>query len=225
MTRFPARHEVPKVSVFASLLRMTTKYGFPHVREQLVKDLRGAYPTKWEAYQAAEVLGEDVFGSPKPHPNAVLNLFLEQNIKFALPFAAYRASVGGFADLTSDKPGAVLPRLTLASIVHGRGEVRRAMTLIARTVAYVVDFGVCTERVCILNVSMNPTQRRVEALGKLFDIMADVDEGDVLSPPSFRTLVCVHCAKRLEMVHLGCRKKFIWGALPGLLGWGSWEGV
>jgi hypothetical protein len=52
-------------------------------------------PTKWEAYQAAEVLGEDVFGSPTPHPNSVLNLFAEQGIKFALPFAAYRAVLGG----------------------------------------------------------------------------------------------------------------------------------
>ena len=75
MSRFPARYEVPKFSLFAPLLRMTTKYGFSRVRDQLVQDLKGAYPTKWEAYQAAEVLGEDVFGSPKPHPNAVLNLW------------------------------------------------------------------------------------------------------------------------------------------------------
>jgi hypothetical protein len=125
MTRFPATGtRVPEFTVFASLLRMTAKYGFSDVREQLVEDLKSAYPTKWEAYQAAEVLGEDVFGSPKPHPNSVLNLFTEQRIKFALPFAAYRAALGGFSSLTSDKPGTVLPRLTLASTIYGMERIR-----------------------------------------------------------------------------------------------------
>ena len=68
---------------------MTIKYGFSNIREALVEDLKGVYPTKWEDFEPANVLGENVFGSPKPHPNAVLNLFLEQRIKFALPFAAY----------------------------------------------------------------------------------------------------------------------------------------
>ena len=72
---------------------MTTKYGFSDIREALVKDLKGAYPTKWEDFEPAKVLGENVFGSPEPHPNAVLNLFLEQRIKFALPFAACRAGL------------------------------------------------------------------------------------------------------------------------------------
>ena len=88
---------------------MVTKYGFSDVREQLVDDLKNAYPTKWEDFQTAKVLGEDVFGSPKPHPNAVLNLFLEQKIKLALPFTTYRASIGGFSALVSDEPSAVLP--------------------------------------------------------------------------------------------------------------------
>jgi len=95
MTRFPARHKVPEFTTFASLLRMTTKYGFSDVREGLVEDLKRAYPTKREDPRTEKVLGEDIFGSPKPHPNAVLNLFLEQNIKFALPLATYRAALGG----------------------------------------------------------------------------------------------------------------------------------
>jgi len=56
---------------------MTAKYGYSNVRDQLFKDLKGAYPTKREAYQVAEVLSEGIFESPKPHPDAVLNLFLE----------------------------------------------------------------------------------------------------------------------------------------------------
>jgi hypothetical protein len=109
VSRFPAKHGVLEFTVFASLLRMTTKYGFSDVRDQLIKDVKGAYPTRWEAYQVAEILGEDVFGSPKPHPKAVLNLFGEQKVRFALPFAGYRASLGDFSTLMNDKPGTILP--------------------------------------------------------------------------------------------------------------------
>ena len=134
--------------MFASLLRMATKHGFSDVREQLVEDLKGAYPTKWEGYQAAEVLGEDVFGSPKPYPNSVLNLFAEQNIKFALPFAAYRAALGGFSSLTSDRPGAVLPRPTLASTIYGMERIRYAMVQIAHSMVCDTHPVVCPQSAC-----------------------------------------------------------------------------
>jgi len=219
------RHKVPEFSVFASLLRMATKYGFSDVREALVEDLKGAYPTKWEDFEAARVLGEDVFGSPKPHPNAVLNLFLEQNIKFTLPFAAYRACLGGPPALVSDAPGTQLPRLTLASIIHGAGVTRRMMTHAAYGIVYLRDLGVCPDRLCLLNVSVSPAEGRKEALKKISDVIFERSEGDMLSPLSFGTLVCVGCAKRLEKAHLDCRKEFVWAVLPCLLGWGGWEGV
>ena len=128
---------MPEFTTFASLLRMAAKYGFSDVREALVEDLKDAYPTKWEDFEAARVLGEDVFGSPKPHPNAVLNLFLEQKIKFALPFAAYRATLGGLQALISDTPDTVLPRLPLASIIHGMGAMKRVTMLAAHSLVYI----------------------------------------------------------------------------------------
>ena len=201
---------------------MATKYGFSDVREQLVEDLKGAYPTKWEDFQTAKVLGEEVFGSPKPHPNAVFNLFLEQNVKFALPFAAYRTSIGGFSALASYEPGAVLPRLTLASIIHGRGEIRRTMTLAAHSVVYTGNLGACAENVCILNVGIGSTERRTEAQKKILDAMLGMIQVNMLSPLSLGTLVCVNCAKRAEKAHLGCRKQLVWARLPSLLGWDSW---
>jgi len=203
---------------------MATKYGFSDVREALVEDLRGAYPTKWEDFKAAKVLGEDVFGSPKPHPNAVLNLFLEQNIKFALPFAAYRASLGGFRALVSDRPGTLLPRLTLASIIHGMGLTRRSMTHVAYGIVH-SRFGVCPDGLCALGVGAGPTEGRREALKKVSDVMIGGSEGDMLSRPSLGTFVCVSCAEWLEKAYVACRKDFVWAALPSLLGWGGWEGV
>ena len=196
---------------------MVTKYGFSDVREQLVEDLESAYPTKWEDFQTAKVLGEDVFGSPKPHPNAVLNLFLEQSIKFALPFAAYRASLGGFPSLVSNKPGTVLPRPTLTSITYGTGAIKRTMAIAAHTIC-TVRLGVCVEKVCALKAGIDVL--------KIFDVMLPRIEGDALSPLSFGTVVCTDCAKRLEKIHLSFRKRFAWTLLPKLLGFReSWEGV
>ena len=198
---------------------MTAKYGFSDIREALVEDLKGAYPTKWEGFETAKVLGEDVFGSPKSHPNAVLNLFLEQRIKFALPFAAYRAGLGGPSALASEKPGTVLPRLILASIIHGMGGMRRAMTYTAQTIAYTWDVGGCGRGACALDDGL------IGAFKKISDVLAKSSEGDVLSSLRCGDIFCAGCAKWLKNGHRDCRKRLVWAKLPSLLGWKSWEGA
>ena len=198
--------------MFASLLRMTTKYGFSDVRNQLVKDLKAAYPTKWEDFKAARVLGEDIFGLPKPHPNAVLNLFMAQNVKFAIPFAAHRASLGGLPALVSDDPGAALPRLTLASTIHGKGEILRVMIRAAYTIAYKENvLRICPDRACGLNVGIDPIEVRMEVLTKLHDAMRA--EGDVLAAPSLGDLACAKCRKEIEASHARWRRA-CWELLP-----------
>src|SRR6201999_3541681 len=108
-----------------------------------------------------------IFGLPTPHPNAVLNLFLEQNIKFALPFAAYRASLRGFSALVSDEPGTTLPRLTLASVAYGRELTTRLTALVAHDIVYLRDLGVCSDRSCVLNAGIDSTERR-DGLKRIF---------------------------------------------------------
>jgi len=200
---FPARNEVPEFSVFASLLRVTTKYGFSNVRDQLVKDLKGAYPTKWEDFRTAKVLGEDVFGSPKPHPNAVLNLFESQGVRFAIPFAAYRVSIGGFQTLMSDKPGSVLSRRAFASTVQGMNALSASICKAARMVAYGGSLRVCPHKTCTLNVDANPVEKRMEALEKVYLAMIDKREGGLLSPPRLGNLLCAKCAERVAATHEG----------------------
>ena len=195
---------------------MTTKYGFSDIREALVEDLKGAYPTEWEDFKAAKVLGEDVFGLPKPHPNAVLNLLLEQRVKFALPFAAYRAAKGGYSSLISNKPGTALPRLTLASTIYSIEWIRRAMVERSHSIVYSGDLRVCPQEWCALNVGIYPLGRRMEALKKVFDKMVEKND-DLLSPPSLRNHVCVDCAKLLEDAHIRHRKEFVWILLSTLL--------
>jgi len=180
---------------------MTTKYGFSNVRAQLVKDLEGAYPTKWEDFKSAKVLGEDVFGSPKPHPNAVLNLFETQKLKFATPFAAYRASIGGFVGLVSNEPGTVLPRRTLATTIYGMHLLQSAATHAARMIAYGGDLWVCPDKTCVLSVDTSPIQPRMEAMGKIYEAIIGKREGGVLSLPCFEPLLCTKCGKRVAATH------------------------
>jgi hypothetical protein len=180
---------------------MTTKYGFSDIRDQLVKDLKGAYPTRWEDFQTAKILGEDIFGSPKPHPNAVLNLFEAQNVRFAIPFAAYRASIGGFSALMSDKSGTVLPRHTLATTIHGMHVIRSLASHAARVVTYGGDLGECCDERCALNIEINYTREWMEALEKVYDSLVDEREGGTLSSPSLEHLLCVRCARYIKTVH------------------------
>ena len=204
---------------------MTTKYGFSDVREQLVDSIKGAYPTKWEDPRTGKILGEAVFGSPKPHPNAVLNLFTEQRIKFALPFAAYRAALGGFSSLTSDKLGTVLPPLTLASTIYGMEVIRSGLANLAHSVVCSMSLGVCRDEACVANVGLDPPERRMEVLNKIYGVMVKEGKGDVLFSHSFGNIVCANCAKTPEQAyHLWCGK--MWEELPRIFGVGEgWEEV
>ena len=205
---------------------MTTKYGFSDVREQLLESINSAYPTKWEGSRTAKVLGEDIFGSPKPHPNAVSNLFAEQGIKFALPFAAYRAGMAGFSSLTSDKPGTVLPRLALASTMQGMETIRGGLAKLAYSVVCSISLENCRNVECAVNTDINSPDKRMGMLNQIYYVMVKEGKGDVLSPDlSLEHIVCVRCAKTPEQVYHLWRTT-IWQELPRIFGVGkNWEEV
>jgi len=204
---------------------MTTKYGFSDVRDQLIDSIKGAYPTKWEGPGTAKVLGEDIFGSPKPHPNAVLNLFSEQGVKFALPFAAYRAGLGGLSSLTSDKPGTILLRPTLASTIYGMDVIRGGLAQLAHSVVCTMSLKECRDGACAASVGINPPGRKMKALNQIYDVMVKGGKGDVLFSLSLGNIVCMNCAKTPEQAyHLWCA--MVWEGLPRIFGVGnSWEEV
>ena len=194
---------------------MTTKYGFSNVRGQLVEDLKIAYPTKWDDFTSAKVLGEDIFGSPKPHPNAVLKLLETQKVRFAIPFAAYRASIGGFGALMSDKPGTVLPRRSLASTIQGMHGLSTLYSNAARMVAYGGSLRVCSDKACALSVGTKNKAGRAEASEKVYLAMIDNREGGLLVPPALKPLLCTECAKHVEESH-ATQSLLIWEKLPSL---------
>ena len=194
---------------------MTTKYGFSDIRNQLLEDLKVAYPTKWDDFTSAKVLGEDIFGSPKPHPNAVLKLLERQNVRFAIPFAAYRASIGDFGALMSDKPGTVLPRRPLASTIQGMHALSTLYSNAARMVAYGGSLRVCSDGACALNVAPKNIVKRMEVLEKVYLAMIDNREGGLLVPPALKPLLCTQCAKYPEDSY-AAQSILIWEKLPSL---------
>ena len=62
----------------------------PAVRSQLLEVVRGAHPEIFEELAASKPLGEIVPSGPTPHPNAILNSFVQQNLTSALSMAARR---------------------------------------------------------------------------------------------------------------------------------------
>ena len=204
---------------------MATKYNYSDVREQLLHSLKDAYPTKLKVYQAASVLGEEVFGSPKPHSNEVLNLFLDQDVRFAIPVAAYRAAIGGFSSLISNDPGLALPRLALASTLHGMDMIRSEVSQRAHSI--VCDMGLegCPDRRCVANDDANTLEERAKGLDEIYGVMVKGDKGDVLSPLSLGDAVCVNCATAAEKRYHRLRAT-IWENLPRIFRVGeSWEEV
>ena len=204
---------------------MTTKYDFPDVPKQLLRSLEGAYPTTLKAYQAAEILGEDVFGLPKPHPNAVLNLFLEQKIGFAIPLAFYRAALGGLPSLLSNQPGATLPRLALAFAVHGMDTIRREVSQFAHSIVSNMALKQCHSEACVIGRGDNSPDQRLAELNKICNALVKEGEGDVLSSFSFNSTVCINCQTAVwEGYDRLCVA--IWENLPRVFKVGkSWEEI
>lgn len=223
--RFPTWRKVPEFKVFASLLRMTTKYGFSDVYEQLLHSIKGAYPIKWEAYKTTSIIGEDVFGTPEPHPNAVLNLFLEQKVRFAIPLAAYRAALGGFSSLVSGEPGTVLPRLTLASNIYGMEVMRGGLSRFAYSIVCNMRPEVCRENRCFANGDVDTLRQGRNGLDRIYDAVVKEGKGDVFSSLSLGDIFCARCARQVERDYdVWCAS--VWKKLPCIFRVGqNWDEV
>ena len=114
-------------ATFSSLLRITAKYEMPVVRSQLLKVVRDARPETFEGLTPSKQTGENVFSGPTPHPNAILNLFLQQKTTSALPMAYYMTVRRGL-DLLMDgylPPNATLAPEILQIMIKGLSTLRK----------------------------------------------------------------------------------------------------
>ena len=216
--RFPHRHKTPDFATFSSLLRMTTKYRFQEIRSQILQDLRPAYPTDLSKYKVeGSRFGEAVFGTPLPHPNSVLDLFVTCKVAFVLPFAYYRACIAGDpASLGTTDAEVTLPPNTLKAALRGQARLKADEIQLARKIALqdCPAWGACSGKL--------PAART-----QIFDwIHPEVaTQSGILERESFTgTGYCVQCLQIFKQ-ELAKTKKDTWKNLPSYFGLAPWESL
>ena len=68
----------------------------PKLRARLLETIRNAYPETFEDLNPSKALEESVSNEPKPQLNALLNCFIQQKGRSALPVACHMATRAGF---------------------------------------------------------------------------------------------------------------------------------
>ena len=225
--RFLERGKVPDFTTFSSLLRVTAKYEMPTVRSQLLEVIRDAYPETFEGLAPAKPIGESVFSGPTPHPNEVLNLFVQQKLTSALPMAYYMAAQRGL-DSLMDRHLPASARLSpeiLRVAVKGQLALREMeLKEIHRLIVGQKGFRSCSRPGC---PSRNTTGPRVsEAHQKVIDRITDSGHSGtkLLRVLSLREICgddclgfCGSCVEGWEAGHADLRRE-AWGMLPEMFG-------
>jgi hypothetical protein len=195
----------------------------PNIRTRLLETIRDAYPENFEGLNM--VIGESVFGD-EPHPNAVLNLFIQQNVTWALPMAYYMAARRGLDSLMDDRlsPSATLSGQTLRSATRGLTALREMELKETHRIVFTVKDA--TDGVGCSSVCCPLWARTVEVYRQAFDrITGSGVEGtrilQVLSEGAFArdtgSEFCLVCAEAMQAAHAEVRRK-AWTALPVLFG-------
>ena len=189
--------------------------------------VRDAYPENFEGLIPSKPLGENVFDGPTPHPNEVLNLFVQQNLTSALPMAYYMVVQRGPDSLMDRR----LPANARLSPEILQVAVKGLLTLREMELKEIhsLIFGLRGSRSCSRSgcPSPNTTGPRVsEAHQKVFDRIADSAHSGtkLLQVLSLRKVCggdcfgfCERCVEGWEAGHADVRKK-AWAALPDVFG-------
>ena len=224
---FPERNKVPDFGTFSSLLRIAAKYELSAVRSQLLDIVGDAYPATFGGLNPSKPLGENVFTGPIPHPNAVLNLFVQQKLTSALPMAYYMAARRGLDSLMDRR----LPRSATLSPEVLQTAVRGLMALreIELKETHRLIFGSaishpCSSLKCPSRDSAGP--RGTDVYQMVVDQITDRSQSgtrilQVLSVTDVcggdRHGFCGDCVGRWEVGHAEVREK-VWAALPAVFG-------
>ena len=218
---------MPDFATFSSLLRITAKYELPGVRSRLLKVVRDAYPENFQGLIPSKRLGESVFSGRTPHPNEVLNLFIQQEITSALPMAYYMAARRGLHSLINPHHSASirLSREILEVAIEGLMALREMELkethglILESTISCPCPSPNCTSPK-ILGLEVLDVER------KIFDKITGSSQSGtkILQVPSWSDVrgnefpgVCERCVERWESGHTGMRKK-AWAALPSVFG-------
>ena len=222
---------MPDFTTFSSLLRITAKYEMPAVRSQILEVVRDAYPETFEGLGSSKPLGESVFSGRTPHPNEVLNLFIQQRLTSALPMAYYMATRRGLNSLMERRlpRGATLPPDILQSAMGGLMRLRELELNDTHDMIFEPNGSrPCSTSNCPSRTPTGPAA--LAAYHKVFDRVVGSSQlgTKVLQVPKFYEDcggeiqcvgpgICSGCVERWESGHAELRKK-TWAALPDLFG-------
>ena len=218
---------MPDFTTFSSLLRVTAKYEMPAVRSQILEIIRDAYPVTFEGLDPSKVLGENIFSGPTPHPNAVLNLFVQQRLASARPMAYYMAARRGLNSLMDRRlpRSATLSPEILQTAIRGLMELREMELKATHNLIFgSKDSRSCSRPNCSSRNAAGPGIP--EARQKIVDrIVGSVHSGTkLLQVLSLREVCggdclgfCEDCVRGWESGHAGVRKE-AWAALPDVFG-------
>ncbi|KAF9646049.1 hypothetical protein BDM02DRAFT_320358 [Thelephora ganbajun] len=220
------RNKVLDFVTFSSLLRITAKYEMPVVRSQLLEVVHDAYETSADY----NPLGESVFSGPTPHPNEVLNLFVQQKLTSALPLAYYMAVRRGVDSLTNRhlSRNAVLSPAVLQSAIRGLMALREIeLNETHRLIFEPKGSHLCSTTRCPSRIPATPTT--FEAYQKVFEHVVSSQLGTkVLQFPDLYQdyggetscvviEICDVCLDRWGSGFKDLRKK-VWAKLPEVFG-------
>ena len=218
---------MPDFVTFSSLLRITAKYELPGVRSRLLKVVRDAYPEDFEGLIPSKRLGERVFSGRTPHPNEVLNLFVQQEITSALPMAYYMAARRGLHSLINPHHSAStrLSREILEVAIEGlmalrEMELKETYSLISESAVFCLPSPQNCASPKRFGPGLSDAEREVvekitgssQPGTKILQVLSWSDVCGNEFPG-----VCERCVERWEFGHAGMRKK-AWAALPGVFG-------
>ena len=197
-----------------------------NLRTQLLEIIHEAYPENFRGLDPSKALGENVFDGPKPHPNAVLNLFVQQKVTSALPMAYYMAARRGLDSLMNTRlpSGATLSGQTLRSAMRGLMALREMELKETHRVVFTTFNCVgCSSTDCL---SRHPKglsgAEIIGALQPTFDRITGSAVGgtrilQVLSASEFTedtdSKFCQVCAEKMQAAHGEVRRK-AWVVLP-----------
>ena len=186
----------------------------------------------FEGISPSRPLGESVFSGPTPHPNEVLNLFVQENLTSALPVAYYMAARRG---IDSALMGGSLPRSAtlsagvLQSAMKGLVALRELeLSETHRLIFEPENPPLCSTLKCPSRTRTGPVA--LEAYRKVFNHVVGSSQfgTKVLQVPEFYEDrggklqciggdICHNCVEGWEIKHAGLRKK-VWGELPEVFG-------
>ena len=205
----------------------------PNLRARLLETICDAYPENFEGLDPSKALGESVFDGPKPHPNAVLNLFVQQNVTSALPMAYYMAARRGLDSLMDTRlpSSATLSGQTLISAMRGLMALREMELKETHQIVFTIKdtsnrVG-CSSTECPSRHSKGLLDAKtIGAHQRTFDRITGSAIGgtrilQVLSASEFaedtESKFCHVCAEKMQAAHAEVRKK-VWAALPEVFG-------